>query len=90
MTQMLVATLDLYASFYAEDKHVGQTITAVLRLVVPTLLAWLAGTLPLAERLPAKNVATGKDVSCVITMLWLDTESVVRYPQIPLLCLKIT
>ncbi|TCD63205.1 hypothetical protein EIP91_005844 [Steccherinum ochraceum] len=62
MTQMLVAVADLYALFTAESNNFGLTVAALLRLVLPTFLAWLAGTYPLDARLPAKNVATGSDI----------------------------
>lgn len=61
--QSSLAVLDLYALFSAEDTNLGLVAAALLRLVIPTLLAWVAGTLPLAAVLPAKNVACASDVS---------------------------
>lgn len=40
----------------------GRTSLTLLRVVWPTLLAWVAGTLPLEIIPPAKNVASGTDV----------------------------
>ena len=90
LTEMLVAVIDLYVLFGSENKNFGLVAATLLRLAVPTFLAWLAGTLPLEPILPAKNVATGSDVSyMLLEYILVDAEFVARYPQVRLLCLKI-
>lgn len=53
---------DCVATVLNSKKEPGIIALDVLRATFPTLVLWLAGTLPLEDVLPSPNVATEKDV----------------------------
>lgn len=63
LVQGIAAIVDLVLSMLDEETSLGLVVLNLLRLAVPTLLTWIAGTLPLETVLPAQNVAKETDVS---------------------------
>lgn len=53
---------DCVATVLSSMKEPGIIILDALRATFPTIILWVAGTLPLEDVLPSPNVATEKDV----------------------------
>ncbi|KAI0950790.1 hypothetical protein AcW1_008002 [Taiwanofungus camphoratus] len=62
LVQGIAAIVDLVLSMLDEETSLGLVVLNLLRLAVPTLLTWIAGTLPLETVLPAQNVAKETDI----------------------------
>ncbi|TFY64349.1 hypothetical protein EVJ58_g2686 [Rhodofomes roseus] len=57
-----VALVDLLQRFIGGERNPAFTTLVVLQLLSPTLLAWVAGSLPVRATLPTRNVAKHADV----------------------------
>jgi hypothetical protein len=61
-TFLASALVDLLNLLLSGQPSLVDVATTIARLVIPALLMWLAGTLPLLETLPSPDIAGLEDV----------------------------